>query len=634
MRFRWGLMLAVALSACSDLSYDDTDAGVVGAMSGTGGDGSGNGGSSARGGNGGSAPGGNGGSISGSGGAVSGNGGSGPIDAGPDAPPAIDGSTGEPCTTEAALRCTAAGGSARELCENGFWVATDACADGEICNRSADVAAGTCSTLFELCSGHANEPVCVGADMHFCDADGVSTRFESCGSERLCQQGLPAGACPACLIDAYHCEGRQLQRCKADGTGYMDAMLCDTPELCNATSGACTASACLPGDKTCSGNELLQCKTDQSGYEHSADCMAGLCDMVGKQCDVCVPAAKICNASANGVRECTTNGQGYTDSACEATKSHCIGNGTCVECSAPAHCTTAGRTNCVSNVCRPCASPCPVGNNCSLASDCATSICTSGKCRPACSGSCALGAACVAANDCASNECTAGKCSKTCGAVTLTTQGDYDANKDCTRINGNLTISWNTTVVNPEFANLTAVTGTVGVTYSGGNFNPTTGIRLPVLQTIGGDVVITGTRITTVNWPQLTSIGGQLASLQMPEMTSFETIRLTSIGGAVQFTFCPVLTRLDMRALRTSGEYYNIVSNPKLNTTRFDAIQDVVGAVNLQDLMFLNYNSVKTFWEAGNRSEPPSFIGCCIAGAGIAQFGCEDINIFSPVCMQ
>jgi hypothetical protein len=120
----------------------------------------------------------------------------------------------------------------------------------------------------------------------------------------------------------------------------------------------------------------------------------------------------------------------------------------------------------------------------------------------------------------------------------------------------------------------------------------------------------------------------------MPEMTSFETIRLTSIGGAVQFTFCPVLTRLDMRALRTSGEYYNIVGNPKLNTTRFDAIQDVVGAVNLQDLMFLNYNSVKALWEAGNRSEPPSFVGCCIAGAGIAQSGCEDINIFSPVCMQ
>jgi hypothetical protein len=532
----------------------------------------------------------------------------------------------------AELRCAAGGGAAREVCENGLWVAAEACADGEVCNRSTDVAAGTCSSLFELCRGHADEPVCVGGEMHFCNADAVSTRSEDCGSERLCQQGLAAGACPPCLIDAFHCEARQLQRCKPDGSGYMDVMLCDTPELCNETSGACTASACLPGDKTCNGNELLQCKTDQSGYEHSADCMAGLCDMVGKQCDTCVPAAKICNAAGTGVRECTSTGQGYTDTACDAAKSHCIGNGTCVECSAPAHCTTAGRTNCVSNVCRPCASPCPVGNNCSLASDCASGICTSGKCRPSCSGSCALGAACVAANDCSSNECTSSKCTKTCGAVTITTQGDYDANKDCTRINGNLLIAHNSPVLNPEFANLTTVTGAVSVTYSSG-LSPVTGIRLPLVQTIGGDVVLSGSKVQTINWPQLTSIGGQVQLISMGDLTSVEMIRLTSIGAPVQLTLDPVLTRVDMRALRTVNGYYNLALTPKVNAARFDAVQTVSGSVQLQDLKFVSYSSVQPLWEAGTRADAPQYVGCCISGIGITQSGCMGVTIFSEECM-
>jgi hypothetical protein len=360
--------------------------------------------------------------------------------------------------------------------------------------------------------------------------------------------------------------------------------------------------------------------------------MPGLCDLVGKQCDSCVPAAKICNTTANGVRECTGDGQGYTDTACEAAKSHCIGNGTCVECSTAAHCTTAGRTNCVTNVCRPCSSPCPVGNNCSLASDCASGICTSGKCRPACSGSCAIGAACVAANDCSSNECTSSKCAKTCPAVTITTQADYDANKDCTRINGNLIVAHNSAVLNPEFLNLTAVTGAVSITYSGG-FNPVTGIRLPAVQTIDGDVVLSGTKIAQINWPQLTTIGGQLALISIGDLTTIDMIRLTSIGGPVQISLDPIVTRVDMRALRTVSGFFNLFQSPKVNTARFDVVQTVNGVVNLSDLMWVSYSAVQRLWEAGNRMEPPAYVGCCISGIGITQSNCGDINIFSPECM-
>jgi hypothetical protein len=598
------------------------------------------------------------------------------------------GEGGEPapepdCTTEGELRCVGGGSPAREQCMAGAWVEAESCADTEVCNGSEDVEPGTCSSLFELCVGHADEAVCVGADMHFCNADALSVRVETCGSERLCEAGVTAGACPMCLADTFSCEGRQLRKCAASGNAWMDDMLCATPELCNATSGACTAAACLPGDKTCSGDVLQQCKADQSGYEPlPPTCGAGLCDAVGKQCDVCVPSSKICDAQNDGSRTCNTDGQGYTDAPCDPLTPHCTGNGTCVQCTTPTQCTetnqcktatcntgtgscgsqnrtgsctltgggggvcstgncvqctsgsncSAGRTFCVSNVCRPCASPCPVGNTCSMASDCASGICTSGRCRPACTGSCPVGNECAVAADCASNECTSGRCAKTCGNVVLDSQmSSYTDSRDCTQI-ANLTINFDSAVLDPEFAQLTRVTGAVTAATSGG-FHPMTGLRMPLLRSIGGALRITASNTRSISWPEITSIGDEIAAILMPQLTTFSMPKLQTIGGPVQIQMSDTMKVVDLRALTTAGDFFVVANMKNLTTARFDAIDSVQGNVALDGLYRVSWTAVKPLYDARQSGEDPLHIGCCVSPSATHQVhNCEDVNPLHPLC--
>jgi hypothetical protein len=640
-----GLVVALGVPGCSQLESDRADAGEVGGRDAAGGDG----GSSSAGGR----------SDSGT-----------------------DNATGAACSSGGALRCAGSGSPAREVCQDGRWTATEACPEGEVCNGSASAEAGTCSSLLELCMGHAGEPVCLGADMHFCSADSISVRVEDCGSERLCQAGLAAGGCALCLAGAHHCDGAQLRRCAPDGNSYVDVEQCETPELCNESSGACTDAACLAGDKTCSGDQLRQCNSDQSGYEDLEPCGTGLCDEVAGECDVCVPGSRLCNAGNDGYRTCTSDGQGYMDFDCGTNTPNCVGNGTCVECTGPEQCDepnpcrvaacnagTCGSTDrpsgactlggggagvcssgscvectsddnpcpgdrayCVDETCRPCDGPCPVGVACTLSGDCASGLCD-GTCRPACSGTCAIGAACSDGGDCASGECTDGICSKTCGSVTLASQDDYDAVEDCTTIDGDLIIAWNSPVKDPLFANLTTITGDVGPTYSSGT-NSMTGLRLPAVETIGGTVTLTATDVATIDWPELTSIGGDLAVVQALELTRFAAPELTSIGGPVQFTLDPKLTRLDMRALETVDGFFNIIQSPKLDTAYFDAVQTVNGSCSLGDLLFVSYGAVEPLWQASDQSADPGAIGCCVAGTGVTTINCNGITIFSPECSQ
>lgn len=208
---------------------------------------------------------------------------------------------------------------------------------------------------------------------------------------------------------------------------------------------------------------------------------------------------------------------------------------------------------------------------------------------------------------------------------------DYTNNAECTKINGNLVIAHNSANKDPLFSKLTSVTGDVGVTYSSGT-NTMTGLRLPAIKTIGGGVTLTATNVATINWPELTSIGGQLSCINMADLTSFETPKLTSIGDSVQFTFDGQLTRIDMRALRTVGSFFNILFLDELDTAYFNMVQDVDGSVNLSGLMHISYSALQPLWNAGDRSEQPQQIGCCLAGTGVTQSNCGDINIFSPDC--
>jgi cysteine-rich repeat protein len=68
-------------------------------------------------------------------------------------------------------------------------------------------------------------------------------------------------------------------------------------------------------------------------------CGAGLCDSMGKQCDVCVANSKTCDG--NSVKTCNALGQGYATARCPSEKPLCTGNGNCVACEQARDCPAA-----------------------------------------------------------------------------------------------------------------------------------------------------------------------------------------------------------------------------------------------------------------------------------------------------
>jgi len=272
------------------------------------------------------------------------------------------------CTVEGQLRCALSGSSARQRCEAGRWTMAESCAAGEVCDAAGAAASATCRAALEVCKGNADKPACDGAIMQFCGKAGFAERATPCASKQQCEMGLAHGICAPCLPGAYRCTGALLERCGADGQKF-EAVLpaCSSAALCNAQAGACTASACVAGSKTCKGDTLQTCNAELTGFTDTA-CGAGLCDGVGKECDVCVPNTKTCEGSL--VKTCNAQGQDYTTTACPSGRPLCTGSGSCVQCTSPSDCPAArecsvAMCNTASGSCastfKPSGTPCSAG---------------------------------------------------------------------------------------------------------------------------------------------------------------------------------------------------------------------------------------------------------------------------------
>lgn len=244
------------------------------------------------------------------------------------------------CPTNGALRCVMPGTAARQRCDAGQWTTTDSCASGEVCDAPAPSGAVTCRPVVEVCKGSADNPACDGSTMVFCGKTGFADRTAPCESKLQCEVGLARGACAACLPGAFRCTGAMLEKCSVDGQKYEAVPpACSSAALCNAQAGACTASACVAGSKTCRGDILQTCNATLTGFDEQT-CGAGLCDGVGKQCDVCVPSTKSCDG--NSVKSCNAQGQGFDTVVCDPARPFCTGNGSCVQCRQPADCAPVG----------------------------------------------------------------------------------------------------------------------------------------------------------------------------------------------------------------------------------------------------------------------------------------------------
>jgi cysteine-rich repeat protein len=306
-------------------------------------------------------------------------------------------SRGKACDADGAMRCTRAGAPQRQVCESGTWADAEPCAEDEICDGT-DPDAPKCVELSSACKGSAGKAACSGSILQVCSKDGVASGQKDCKSERQCQLGLARGECAACVPGVARCTGAKLEVCSEDGLGFALKETCESASLCNATAVACTKSACLPGTKTCAGDVLQACNADQTAFELEKKCEAGLCDNMGKQCDVCLAGASKCEGDV--VETCNTDGQSYKMMACSGQTSHCVGAGKCVQCAATADCPVPAKD------CQVAACNTALGT-CSNAPKAARAACAGGLCDG--NGDCV---ACIANSDCKSGDvCKIGACS-------------------------------------------------------------------------------------------------------------------------------------------------------------------------------------------------------------------------------
>lgn len=242
---------------------------------------------------------------------------------------------GEPCEVADASRCRSPGSQERQKCDAALriWVDAPACAAEEGCDATA-----ACKPIAEACRGrNRGDVVCLAADRHTCSVDRLTTQVAKCKDAAHCAQGT-GSACATCVPMEHSCDGTMLKVCNETRDGWTDVKACPSAALCNADVGDCTMAACLPMQKKCSGDTLQQCKADQTAFEKLSDCMPGLCDRAGGQCDVC--AASSCMDRSTR-RVCAADGQSAKDERCPAAQPICTGQGQCVRCSAASDCSAA-----------------------------------------------------------------------------------------------------------------------------------------------------------------------------------------------------------------------------------------------------------------------------------------------------
>ena len=246
---------------------------------------------------------------------------------------------GEPCSSDGDGRCAESGAGKRETCQSGVWTLDAPCADDETCTTPAS-GEPSCQPLSALCVASSKAAVCdAQGTMLMCNSDGTATTITSCSNAKLCEAGLAARRCASCVPGTPMCNGKELQRCRSDGSGFVAESDCKSAPLCDQANGTCKSPVCEAGSYTCTGDSLDACKPDLTGYE-SRLCPPGLCDAQRKTCLICKPDTTMCAGST--LVTCDATGQ-RTNSGrtCSGDTAICdAASGSCVECRVTADCKT------------------------------------------------------------------------------------------------------------------------------------------------------------------------------------------------------------------------------------------------------------------------------------------------------
>lgn len=297
-------------------------------------------------------------------------------DAASDAPMGDGG--GDAGCKENEFRCEGTALPTRLQCVGGVWKSAPSCDNGQLCDRQS-TPPGTCKPVVDVCLGQKPEVgFCVGAERVLCGPDLVTATRKPCGESALCNLGT-GGECAVCNRNDAKCEGDDLLACKSDYSGFTFSEKCK-PGECRANLGRCTAMLCDPDAWSCSGKILERCNANGSGYIEAdrKDCGTGICDEFSGKCKACEANANLGCADATHQLLCDGEGAKTLMRACSELSSAtptCVGAGVCVQC-APDSKTCQNPTTAVS-----CS-----GQGISTASTCTGTTCVAGK---GCTGECA-----------------------------------------------------------------------------------------------------------------------------------------------------------------------------------------------------------------------------------------------------
>lgn len=172
-----------------------------------------------------------------------------------------------------------------------------------------------------------------------CNENGTAMMLDSCSNAMLCEAGLATGHCASCIPGEATCNGKDLQRCSVDGSGFQLEMDCKSAPLCDQSGGSCKPPVCEAGTYTCNRDSLDLCKPDMTGYT-SKPCLPGLCDASSKSCLACKPGSSTC--SGTNLLTCNAQGQRMdVKAACSGAQPLCdADSAACVECLSSRDCTT------------------------------------------------------------------------------------------------------------------------------------------------------------------------------------------------------------------------------------------------------------------------------------------------------
>lgn len=195
------------------------------------------------------------------------------------------------------------------------------------CDEDEACVSGTCLPV--ICA--ANTYYCEGQAIYDCGSDGTTTSLvTTCAENRYCEEGASSCRTDVCVAGEPVCNGASVSVCKADGSGPEDGgTACASSKICE--DGACADIVCTANESFCEDNTVNLCNELGTGIEDTTSCSdAQFCNdtvtPVICSADICEAGEPSCDGEIPAT--CKSNGGGYTnrDENCADTGEVCNGN--------------------------------------------------------------------------------------------------------------------------------------------------------------------------------------------------------------------------------------------------------------------------------------------------------------------